>query len=395
MAKKMKASDELRIGVLGAGGRGWLASLAHKPGEGSRVVALCDIRKEAFKGWENTRKKEDNAPKMFCCSDYRRVIERDDIDAVFITTPDYCHEEMALAAIEAGKAVYLEKPMAITIEGCDKILRAAKENKARLFVGHNMRHMAFVTTMKRLIDEGAIGNLQTVWCRHFINYGGDAYFKDWHSEQKNTTGLLLQKGAHDIDVIHWLAGGYTKRVIGMGKLSVYNRCKNRRSPDELGCARFDDKHWPPLSQTGISPVINVEDSSTIMMQLDNGVTANYMQCQYTPDACRNYTFIGDEGRIENITETKIAISRSRHGWGEQDEIVRVINGYDLHGGADPLIVDSFIKYAKGLTGAGVNSPLAARYSVATGVMGTRSIREDNMPFEIPPVDPDILKYFSK
>ena len=60
-----------------------------------------------------------------------------------------------------------------------------------------------------------------------------------------------------------------------------------------------------------------------------------------------------------------------------------------------MIVDSFVKYAKGLAGAGVNSPLAARYSVATGVMGTRSIREDNMPFEIPPVDPDILKYFSK
>lgn len=56
--------------------------------------------------------------------------------------------------------------------------------------------------MKELIDAGAIGEVKTIWCRHFVGNGGDYYFKDWHAERKNTTSLLLQKGAHDIDVIH-------------------------------------------------------------------------------------------------------------------------------------------------------------------------------------------------
>ena len=145
-----------------------------------------------------------------------------------------------------------------------------------------------------------IGEVQAVWCRHFIDYGGDAYFKDWHSERANTTGLLLQKGAHDIDIIHWLAGGYTQRTVAMGKLSVYNRARDRRSADTRGNASFNQANWPPLSQRGFSPEIDVEDHTMMLMQLDNGVQASYEQCHYTPDAQRNYTVIGTQGRIENF-----------------------------------------------------------------------------------------------
>jgi predicted dehydrogenase len=67
---------------------------------------------------------------------------------------------MAVAALELGLAVYLEKPMAITTEGCDRILKTARESNARLYLGHNMRHMAFVRKMKELIDGGAIGEVK-------------------------------------------------------------------------------------------------------------------------------------------------------------------------------------------------------------------------------------------
>lgn len=392
MARKtVKSNDELRIGVIGAGGRGRLAYSAHKPGNGSRVVALCDIRDEAFKEWQEFVGAKE---KLFLTDDYRKLLDRKDVDAVFVTAPDYLHEEFALAALEAGKAVYLEKPMTITVEGCDKVLETAKKTGSKLFVGHNMRHMDFIIKMKELIEAGTIGNLQTVWCRHFINYGGDAYFKDWHSEQKYTTGLLLQKGAHDIDVIHWLSGGFTKRVVGMGRLSVYNRCKNRRKASERGNASWSQYNWPPLSQKGISPVIDVEDESTLMMQLDNGVLANYMQCHYAPDACRNYTFIGDAGRIENIDERRIAIYTTRCGFGDPDTIIRMPPTVGGHGGADPDIVASFVTFAKGEGSIPSNSPIAARNSVAAGVLGSYSIRNGNVPMDVPPPDPDLVKYFN-
>ena len=391
--KTLKANNELRIGVIGAGGRGGLACSSHKPGEGSRVVALCDIRKEAYAHWDTVIDPKD---KVFKTDDYHKLLERKDIDAVFVTAPDYLHEEFAVAALESGKAVYLEKPMTITIEGCDRVLETAYRTGSKLFVGHNMRHMDFVIKMKELIESGIIGNVQAAWCRHFINYGGDAYFKDWHSEAKNTTGLLLQKGAHDIDVIHWLCGGFTKRVVGMGKLSVYNRCKDRRPADERGNASWSPFNWPPLNLKGISPVIDVEDESTLMMQLDNGIMANYMQCHYAPDACRNYTFIGDAGRIENYGDgygRRIDVYTSRCPFGQPDVSYYLREVEGGHGGADPDIVASFVRFVKDGESIASNSPIAARNSVATGVLGTYSIRNGNMPQDIPAPSAKLVKYF--
>ena len=123
--------------------------------------------------------------------------------------------------------------MAITIEGCDRILQTAFENRRKLYLGHNMRHMSFILKMKQLIDDGEIGEVKSGWCRHFVAYGGDAYFKDWHSERSKATSLLLQKGAHDIDILHWLCGGYTREVTAMGGLTVYDKITDRHKPDDV------------------------------------------------------------------------------------------------------------------------------------------------------------------
>lgn len=383
--------EDLRIGVIGAGGRGGLTGESHKPGDGSRLVAGCDLDDDVL-----LKFKEKYGEDTFVTKDYKKLLERDDIDAVFICTPDFLHEEQAIDALKAGKAVYLEKPMAITIEGCDRILQTAYETKSKLYLGHNMRHFPVVLKMKELIENDVIGDVQTVWCRHFINYGCDAYFKDWHSEQKYATSLLLQKGAHDIDVIHWLAGGFTKQVVGMGKLSVYNQVKDRRAEDEPGDASWSDANWPPLAQKKLSPKIDVEDNSMIFMNLDNGVQCSYMQCHYTPDACRNYTFIGTKGRIENIGDhgkCTINVYTTRDSnYNCPDQVINLKPIAGGHGGGDPRIVEEFIRFCK--EGGKTNtSPIAARNSVATGVKGAESLREGCMPKQIPDLDPKLIKYF--
>jgi predicted dehydrogenase len=212
----------IRIGVVGAGGRGAIAEHAHRPSDGSRLVAAADLDDAVLRAM-----KEKYGDELFVTDDYRALLARQDVDAVIIASPDFLHEEHAVAALSAGKHVYCEKPLAITVEGCDRILAAARNHDVRLFVGHNMRYMAFVQAMKRLVDEGTIGRITTAWCRHFVGYGGDAYFKDWHSERRLATGLLLQKGSHDIDVMHWICGATTRRVTAFGALSVYDKCHRR------------------------------------------------------------------------------------------------------------------------------------------------------------------------
>ncbi|HCE46968.1 MAG TPA: oxidoreductase [Lentisphaeria bacterium] len=385
---------EFKIGLIGAWGRGQLAFSAHRPAEGIRIVAGADISDTALE-----RFKGRIGPEVAVYKDYRKMLQAEKLDAVFVTSPDFCHEEQAIAALNLKIPVYLEKPMAITIKGCDRILDAARKNRTKLFLGHNMRYMRFVHKMKEIIDSGTIGEVKAIWCRHFVSYGGDAYFRDWHSERKYTTSLLLQKGAHDIDVIHWLAGAYTKRVTGFGNLSVYDKCK-RRKASEKGCASFNAKHWPPLKQTGFSPKIDVEDQNMILMQLDNGVQATYLQCFFTPDSCRNYTIIGTKGRIENYGDfgdhCSIEVWNSRCDGSRLKGDKSYVFGRDMggHGGADEKIVGGFIDYIrKGRTP--YTSPIASRYSVATGCMGAESIRSGGKPFDIPKLKPDIERYFSK
>lgn len=391
----MASGKQLRIGVIGAGGRGGLARNAHKPEEGVRVVAGADIDPAALE-----KCKEWYGPDFFGTKDYCELLAKADVDAVFVTSPDWLHEEHAVAALQAGKHVYLEKPMTITTEGCDRVLKAAYDHKVKLYCGHNMRHMAFTRKMKELIGKGAIGQPKSGWCRHFVCYGGDAYFKDWHAERRYSTGLLLQKGAHDIDILHWLCGGYTNRVTAMGNLTVYNQITDKRKPDEKPNTGWIPENWPPLAQKAMNPIIDVEDLSMMLMSLDNGVLCSYQQCHYAPDGWRNYTIIGTEGRLENFCDyhghTVIRLWNRRthyNPYGDEQHYVGTTSG-GSHGGADENIVAEFIRYIRE-GGKIATSPIAARAAVAAGCQATASLRANATPLDIPPVDPKIRKYFDK
>ena len=388
----MDRNSELGIGVIGAGGRGKLAWEAHQPDEGVRLVAGCDVDEDAL-GRFRGQFGED----VFTTTDYRALLDRGDVDAVFVTTPDYLHKEHAVAALEAGKAVYLEKPMAITIAGCDRILRTAFEKQVKLYLGHNMRHMWICRKMKELVDSGRIGEPKVGWCRHFCGYGGDAYFKDWHAERRYSTGLLLQKAAHDIDILHWLLGAYTTRVNAMGGLTLYDRIEDRRTPDEKPDVSWRMENWPPLEQTGLNPVIDVEDVSMMHMRLEAGRFAAYQQCHYTPDGWRNYTIIGTEGRIENFGDSPgasvVRLWNRRTNYnpdGDEQHLNPPVSGG--HGGGDPRIVAEFVRFVRE-GGTIATSPVAARQSVAAGCMATESIRSGGEPRDVPPVAPELAAHF--
>ncbi|KKR04708.1 MAG: Oxidoreductase family, NAD-binding Rossmann fold protein [Candidatus Uhrbacteria bacterium GW2011_GWF2_39_13] len=377
-----------KIGIIGLSKRsGMIQSFSS---DNVKIIAAADLDRKALDTFQGKAGKN-----IFLTEDYNALLKRKDLDAVFIMTRDYQHEDIAVAALNAGKAVYLEKPMAITIEGCDRILNAAYENRTKLFLGHNMRYMPFVLKMKEIIDSGIIGDIQAVWCRHFIGYG-NCYFRSWCSEQAHTNGLLLQKGAHDIDIIHWLAGGYTDRVIGMGKLSVYDKCGRRKAneaPDRDKA--WKETCWPPLSQNDLAPHIDIEDHNMLMLSLDNGVHASYTQCFYTPDSERNYTFIGTRGRVENVGDKgdcEIHVWTQRGSRSNPDIIhkLKAISGG--HGGSDPAIITAFINFVR--DGILPNtSPIAARNAVAAGVLGHLSMRNGNAPKDIPSLPSKIIKYF--
>jgi len=372
---------KVRIGVIGAGLRGGLAKYWHKPDGESEIVALADIseaRQEKFQ--------EMIGSPLFLTKDYKDLLNKDDIDAIAVLSPDYLHEEHVIAALQAGKHVYSEKPLAITVEGCDRILEAWKASGKHLMVGFNMRYMSMYQTMKGLIDSGAIGELKAVWVRHFVGFGGYFYYHDWHGQSKNTTSLLLQKGSHDLDVIHWISGRYTTKVSAFGSLDYYGG----NMPNNLTCPECSLRKTCPeyvphtFTECAFREEIDVEDNNMLIMELEGGVKASYLQCHFTPDYSRNYTFIGTEGRIENddVNGKVYLKTRKTNTWKEFSDVT-----YDMkaekgsHGGADPKIAQDFVElvlYDK----EPLTSPFAGRMSVAVGCAATESIRSGGKVVEV-------------
>lgn len=385
---------DLRIGFVGFGLRGELARHIHRPGDGSRITALLEPSEDRRQSF---RKAIDDD--VILADDLDGLI-RAELDAAFVLSPDWLHEEQAAALLGAGITVYLEKPMAISIESCDRLLRLAQKLDGKLYVGHNMRHAPFVREMKRLIDSGAIGSPKVAWARHFVGHGGEFYFQDWHADRSKSNSLLLQKGAHDIDVLHWLCGSYASMVSAVGDQMIYH-AGNEPAPTEPWWRRPRDQWFtvfPPSALTGLNPVVDVEDVSMLNMRLANGAFASYQQCHFTPDYWRNYTIIGDAGRIENFGNgepgTVVRVWNKRHrGWSPSGDVeipIAVQSGG--HGGADPRIVAEFLRYVRE-GGATDTSPVAARYAVAAGCAGAESLRNGSRPVPIPPVPDDVVAYF--
>lgn len=393
MSSTMESPEGPRVALIGVGARSEIARHVPVALEGASVVATVD---PSLQGRERSLASFVGVPTFESVSQAR---ESTRIDAAIVTTPDDTHADIAVDLLRAGIAVYLEKPLATTLEDADRVLRTAAETGTALYVGHNFRHAGVVRRMKEVIDRGEIGEVKTVWVRHFVGNGGDYYFTDWHADRSRTNTLLLQKASHDIDVIHYLAGGSTQRVVGMGDLMVYGDVTDRRErPGETMPDWFSFDNWPASSSTGLNPVIDVEDVSMMMMTLDNGVLASYEQCHFTPDYWRNYTVIGTEGRLENVGDTAggvVKVWNRRREWATTGDIEYPIEGVASgHDDADLATMREFLEHVVHGSPT-VVSPLAARAAVAAGALAAKSLRSGSRPLDVPTLPPEVTEHFTR
>lgn len=150
------ANDRIQIAAIGVGGRGaYVAREFEKAGQknnNAQVVAVCDV-------WQ---KRVNQNKEHFKCDgylDYREIIARKDIDGVIIATPDHWHATMALAAMDSGKDVYLEKPMCHTIEEAKQLVDTVRETKRVLQVGSQTTSGDQWQKAKKAIADGMIGEM--------------------------------------------------------------------------------------------------------------------------------------------------------------------------------------------------------------------------------------------
>lgn len=185
------------IGIIGAG----MISGYHIAGlraAGARVDWIASDSKE------NAQAKAHEYQIAHYTGDYRQLLAQEDLDAVVVATPDYTHREIAIAALEAGKPVLLQKPMARNSDECRQIISAARDTGVPLYVSFMHRYFEEVVATRALLAKGALGPIYSVRQR---NATPGASWAAWFYRQENVGGgAMLQLGVHGIDLLRYLFG---------------------------------------------------------------------------------------------------------------------------------------------------------------------------------------------
>jgi predicted dehydrogenase len=241
------AGERIPTAMIGTGNRGAyvLKGVLEQPN--AKVAALCDI-KPARLDTAATSAARDN-PTTY--TDWRKIIDRKDIQAVFIATPPHLHSEMAIAAIQAGKHVYCEKPIGITPEQVRNVVRAARGSKTVFVAGQQMRSMKQLNEAVGKIRQGVIGDVIMVKAqRHSssdLDHNGSS--ADWYFDVNKSGGYLIEMSVHNVDACNWVIGSYPVRAAGFGGIQLYKNDPPGRNIFDCGVLSYDYANGAKMSFT--------------------------------------------------------------------------------------------------------------------------------------------------
>lgn len=282
------------FGLIGCGTWGSIHARAFAASPCVRFVSACDQDEARAIRFAKEYGVETHT------SDWREVVSNPEIRAISIATPDFEHGEIVLAAIEAGKDVLVEKPLATTVEECERIVRLRKEKHVKLMVDfHNRWNLPFVN-VRRMLDEGDLGTLLMTNIRLNDTLFVPTKMLSWAARSSPIHFL----GSHVVDLIRWLARSEITRVYSVSRSVV-------------------------LRKAGI----DTPDFYQSILELSNGGTAMVENCWIVHESAPSVfdfqcEFIGSKGSAyANLSHNRVIETYTGRGTGLPD----VSGAPDLYG----------------------------------------------------------------
>jgi len=278
---------KLRFGITGSG------YMARTHAEAIRWLEKTAGNATLVAVWGGTR-----APALaerygiVCEASLEALMRRKDIDAVIVTTPHHCHIQEVMLALEAGKHVMVEKPMATNLADCDRMVAAAARQKLTLTVGYNLRFRDLPLKARELISSGAIGQVVNMHLTFFIdvelfnnqNFGGVNKMA-WIKMPENV-GFIIDGLPHGVDLMRWLTGAEVKTVAGFSRTFIAGR--------------------------------QVEDTTAGIMEFTSGAVATVnTSCAVPgpyPREYSRYSIIGTTGLLDLDPMGELHMSNRKDGW---------------------------------------------------------------------------------
>ena len=237
--------NDIRVCLIGCGRAGMIHGVNYSKNiKGARLTALCDPFEASLKA------AAEQLPVEYTYSDYREVMKNPEIDAVVVVTPTQLHKDIVVAAAQAGKHVFCEKPMAESREECDEMIEACAKAGVKLQIGFMRRFDKSFRRAKEIIETGAIGEVAMIRSNTY----GPSQPQEWMYDVHKSTGPIGEVNSHDFDSIRWYAGAEAKSVYAIGH--------NFRSPEKA-------EEYPEWY-----------DTCSTTVEFENGVVAVVTGAQY-------------------------------------------------------------------------------------------------------------------
>ena len=280
-----------RLGILGTGGIANLHMKQIRQYDRFDVVACCDLmgdRCESFCGQYGISRHY---------TDYRRMLENENLDALMVLTPNCAHMEPTIAALEAGVHVFCEKPMALTVGQAEAMVRAEKASKATLMIGQHWRFFNASQYIRRVVMAGDLGEIYYARIWH-LRQMGVPWWGQFHRKDFSGGGALIDNGAHIIDLALWLMGSpQPVEVMGSTSSRVATRVDGER----------------PNQNPAKAHEFDVEDFASGFVRMSNGATLSLVSSwaiNLGPKINKGLEICGDMG---GARFDPLQIFSARHG----------------------------------------------------------------------------------
>ena len=361
--------DRIRIALVGCGGMGTrhlygLAELAKTPFANVELAAVCDIRPEnAELAAGEAEKLLGVRPRVFTGLE-RMVREVPDLHAVDVVVDPGDHHTVACQALDLGLHVMVEKPLAITVRGCHRIIEAARRNDRILSVAENFRRDPSARLVRHLLDRGAIGRPYMA-IYHALSPGSDVFITPWRHD-KDRGGLLLDVAVHYTDLIRYQLGEVAE-VHGQVSLATPVRRRPARldSPYEF----YRQRHTAMEEEVHAT----AEDSSMATLRMAGGAMVSWVVGLGGHGGCGGQAILGDQGALRSFGSRGARAVLQVAGEEEkgQEQLVAEAEGFEL----EPLAAHFF---PDGVATADVDWKLLALeyYELGEAILHGRPVEVD-------------------
>ncbi|BAT59617.1 putative 4,5-dihydroxyphthalate dehydrogenase [Variibacter gotjawalensis] len=217
------------VGILGAGFFGEFHARAVRAVDGVEVRAVC----------ANPMAEAEVFAKQYggtAYDDWRELIADSSVDAVVVATPHHLHAPMVIAALEAGKHVLVEKPMALSVAECDAVIAVSRKANTTLMVGHILHFAKPCLVAQDILARGELGRPLAA-SSSLVKFWMEENRRGWHLDPATGGGMLMTAGIHALDALLWFMGGEVKQISAAGGALFHEQ----KADDSLMLlVRFDD-----------------------------------------------------------------------------------------------------------------------------------------------------------